>query len=456
MKKILYMIISMVALSSCHVYRSYERPSELPTEGLFEYNDTVSVSDTTSIGDLPWEEMFQDTLLQSLIRTGIENNTDLQIAVLRVDQAMAKLKAARLSFLPSLNLSPQASLNSNIGNNTTKTYQLPVMAEWEIDLFGKLRNAKKATQADLLQQKAYQQVVKSELIASIANNYYSLMMLDEQMRISLATIEIWKEQLRVMEAKFKVGEEKENAISQARANLHELNVTNNDLQRQIKETEFSLCTLLGTTYRHIQRSSIEQQVFPDYTKIGLPIRLLSRRPDVVQAEMSLASAYYTTNQARAAFYPSLTLSGSLGWTNALGQMVSNPGNWILSAVASLTQPIFNKGKLVSNLRVSKDEEQIALLTFKQTILEAGEEVNNNLYAADIAKSNLENRINQCNELNNAVQMSETLYKNGEATYLDLLTARQSLLNAQLNLVSDRFTYCQSIINLYNALGGGAE
>lgn len=275
-------------------------------------------------------------------------------------------------------------------------------------------------------------------------------------RISLATIEIWKEQIRVMEAKFKVGEEKENAISQARANLHELNVTNNDLQRQIKETEFSLCTLLGTTYRHIQRSSIEQQVFPDYTKVGLPIRLLSRRPDVVQAEMNLASAYYTTNQARAAFYPSLTLSGSLGWTNALGQMVSNPGNWILSAVASLTQPIFNKGKLVSNLRVSKDEEQIALLTFKQTILEAGEEVNNNLYAADVAKSNLENRISQCNELNNAVQMSETLYKNGEATYLDLLTARQSLLNAQLSLVSDRFTYCQSIINLYNALGGGAE
>lgn len=456
MKKILYMIISMVALSSCHVYRSYERPSELPTEGLFEYNDTVSVSDTTSIGDLPWEEMFQDTLLQSLIRTGIENNTDLQIAVLRVDQAMAKLKAARLSFLPSFNLSPQASLNSNIGNNTTKTYQLPIMAEWEIDLFGKLRNAKKATQADLLQQKAYQQVVKSELIASIANNYYSLMMLDEQKRISLATIEIWNEQIRVMEAKFKVGEEKENAISQARANLHELNVTNNDLQRQIKETEFSLCTLLGTTYRHIQRSSIEQQVFPDYTKVGLPIRLLSRRPDVVQAEMNLASAYYTTNQARAAFYPSLTLSGSLGWTNALGQMVSNPGNWILSAVASLTQPIFNKGKLVSNLRVSKDEEQIALLTFKQTILEAGEEVNNNLYAADIAKSNLENRISQCNELNNAVQMSETLYKNGEATYLDLLTAQQSLLNAQLSLVSDRFTYCQSIINLYNALGGGAE
>lgn len=224
-----------------------------------------------------------------------------------------------------------------------KTYELPIQASWEIDLFGNLRNAKKGSQATLLQQEAYRQAVRSDLIASIANGYYSLLMLDGQLEISRATLEVWKEQIRVMESKFKVGEETENAVSQARASLHELEATHNDLLRQQREAENALCTLLGTTARSIERGSLEQQTFPERINAGLPVRLLSKRPDVVQAEMVLANAYYTLNQARSAFYPSLTLSGSAGWTNSLGQVVSNPGGWILSAVASLAQPIFNRG-----------------------------------------------------------------------------------------------------------------
>lgn len=190
--------------------------------------------------------------------------------------------------------------------------------------------------------------------------------------------------------------------------------------------------------------------------MGVPLRLLSKRPDVREAEMTLASAYYTTNQARSAFYPNLTLTGSAGWTNALGQVVTNPGGWILSAVASLTQPIFNRGKLISNLRVSKDEEQIALLNYKQTLLDAGQEVSDALYAVESAQRNLEIHQKQCRELERTVETSEVLYKTGNATYLELLTAQQSLLNARLNLVSDSFTHCQSIITLYNALGGGSN
>ena len=256
-----------------------------------------------------------------------------------------------------------------------KTYELPIQASWEIDLFGNLRNAKKGSQATLLQQEAYRQAIRSDLIASIANGYYSLLMLDGQLEISRATLEVWKEQIRVMESKFKVGEETENAVSQARASLHELEATHNDLLRQQREAENALCTLLGTTARSIERGSLEQQTFPERINAGLPVQLLSKRPDVVQAEMTLANAYYVSNQARSAFYPNLTLSGNAGWTNSLGQVVSNPGGWILSAVASLTQPIFNRGKLISNLRVSKDEEQIALLAYKQALLDAGQEVN---------------------------------------------------------------------------------
>lgn len=446
----------MALLSSCHIYRNYQRPEDLPVDSLYQDMNGSGADDSLTLGDLPWQEVFQDTLLQDLIRYGLENNADMQTALLRVDQAKAQLTAARLSFLPSLTLSPQGTLTGTNGNKAVKTYELPVQASWEIDLFGSLRNAKKGTQAALLKQKAYQQAVRAELIATIANDYFSLLMLDEQLEISQTTLDIWKEQIRTMESKFKVGEETENAITQARASLYELEATHNDLLRQQHEAENALCTLLGTTSRSIQRGSLEEQRFPEQFYVGVPLRLLSKRPDVVQAEMTLANAYYATNQARSAFYPNLTLAGSAGWTNSLGQAVTNPGGWILSAIASLTQPIFNRGKLASNLRVSKDEEQIALLAYKQALLDAGQEVNDGLYATESVKRSLDSHLKQCSELKRAVQTSEALYRTGNATYLELLTARQSLLNARLNVVSDKFTYCQSVINLYNALGGGCE
>lgn len=448
--------INMVLLSSCHIYRNYQRPDNLPTDSLFRDADNQPVTDSLSLGDLPWQEIFQDTLLQQYIRYGLEHNTDMQTALLRVDQAKAQLTAAKLSFLPSLTLSPQGTLTSTAGSKTVKTYELPVQASWEIDLFGNLRNAKKGTQATLLQQQAYQQAVRSELIAGIANTYYSLLMLDEQVAISQSTLEVWKEQVRTMEARMKVGEETENAVTQARASLYELEATHNDLLRQQRETENSLCTLLGMTSRSLERGTLDKQIFPETLPTGIPVRLLSRRPDIVQAEMTLANAYYTTNQARSAFYPNLNLSGSAGWTNALGQAVTNPGDWILSAVASLTQPLFNRGKLISNLRVSKDEEQIALLNYRQTLLDAGQEVNDALYATESAGRSLESHRKQCRELERTVQTSEALYRTGNATYLELLTARQSLLNARLNVVTDSFTQCQAVINLYQALGGRAE
>lgn len=456
MRKIIYLLMSAIALCSCHIYTDYRRPAGLPADSLYRETDGNRTDDSLTLGDLPWQEIFRDTLLQELIRYGLEHNTDMQTALLRVDQAKAQLKAARLSFLPSLTLSPQGALTGTDGSKTVKTYELPVQASWEIDLFGNLRNAKKGVQSTLLQQKAYQQAVRSELIATIANDYYSLLMLDEQLEISRATLEVWNEQIRTIESKFKVGEETENAVTQARASLYELEASHNDLLRQQREAENALCTLLGMTSRTIPRGSLAAQYLSEKINTGVPLRLLSRRPDVVQAEMALANAYYTTNQARSAFYPNLTLAGSAGWTNSLGQAVTNPGGWILSAVASLTQPIFNRGKLISNLRVSKDDEQIALLNYKQALLDAGQEVNDALYATESVQRSLDSHRQQCRELERTVQTSEALYRTGNATYLELLTARQSLLNARLNVVSDRFARCQAVINLYNALGGGCE
>lgn len=457
MKQIFLLTLSIIVLNSCSIYRNYSRPGNLPTDSLYrDMTCNGHSNDTLSLGDLPWQAIFKDSILQELIRYGLTNNTDMQVALLRVEQAQAQLKAARLAFLPSLTLSPNGTLSHQADNGTSKTYELPVQASWEVDLFGNLRNAKKETQASLLQQEAYKQVVQSELVATIANDYYTLLMLDEQITISQSTLAIWKEQIRTMEILFKTGEETENALTQNRASLYELEATHNDLLRQQREAENALCTVLGIPSQNIQRGVLAEQSVPDTLSVGIPVRLLSKRPDVVQAEMELAAAYYSTNQARSAFYPNLTLSGSAGWTNALGEIVTNPGNWILSAIGSLTQPIFNRGRLVSNLKVSKAEEEIAQLNYKQTLLEAGQEVNDALYATESAQRSLSYHQQQCKELERTVKSAECLYFTGNATYLEVLSARQTLLTAQLNVVTDRFTQLQSVINLYKALGGGSQ
>lgn len=457
MRHIIILIAICALMCGCSVYRNYERPDNLPVDSLYR-NDvsTLSSSDTVSLGNLSWKEVFCDTILQNLIEYGLINNTDMQVALLRLDQAQAKLSSAKLAYLPSFSISPQVSISKSDGSAVLKSYQIPLQAEWEIDLFGKLRNAKKEAQATMLEQQAYCRVVQTELIANIANGYYSLLMLDEQLRITDNTIDLWKEQVRTMESMWKVGEITENAVTSARASLSGIEATRLELERQQYETENSICVLLGISSRHINRGSLEGQCVTEQLSTGVPLQLLSRRPDIVQAEMNLAAAYYSTGQARAAFYPSLVLSGSIGWTNSLGQAIQNPGGWILSALASLTQPIFNKGKLISNLRVSKDEEQIALLNYKQALLNAGQEVNNALFACESYSQLIETHNQQCRELQRTVFTTESLYRTGNATYLELLTAQHSLLNTQLDLVADRVAYLQSIITLYNSLGGGSD
>lgn len=458
MKQILYFIIFAAAMStSCSIYRNYQRPAEeeLPVENLYRFTDSIAAADTASLGDLPWQELFTDPRLQELINHGLENNTDMQVALLRLDQTQARLTAAKLSFLPSVEFSPGLSVAKEGSSAAIKSYELPLAASWEIDIFGSLRNAKQEAKAAMLSQTAYKQAVRSQLIASIASGYFSLMALDEQVDISLETLDTWREQVRTMEALLKVGEETENAVTQARASLYELEASHNDLQRQQREAENALCTLLGMTPQAIARNTLADQQMPKETNTGVALRLLSKRPDVIQAEMTLAQAYYATNVARAAFYPRLTLSGSAGWTDEIGNAVANPGRWILQALASLAQPIFKRGELISDLRVAKDEEQIALLNYKQALLDAGREVNDALYASQSALRSLESHRRQCAELSRSVTTAEALYRTGNATYLELITARQSLLSARLNLVDDRLAALQAVVNLYQALGGGS-
>ena len=461
MKKHIIGIMCLTAMmSSCHIYKSYDRPETIDASGIYRdpasATDTLAVADTTNMGNLPWKDVFRDPQLQALIEEGLANNVDMQAAILRVEEAKVMLTAAKLSYLPSVNLAPQGTLSSFDKSKPSQTYQLPVAASWEIDLFGKLLNAKRGQRAAYLQSQYSQQAVRSQIICGIANIYYSLLMLDRQVEITTETVDIYKENVRTMEAMKIAGMTTEAAVAQTRAVYHQVQASLLDLKRQVRETENSLCVLLAKAPQAIERGTLDAQVMPEDLAAGIPLQLLENRPDVKIAEMTLASAYYTTNQARSAFYPSITISGTAGWTNSAGAAIINPGKVILSAVASLAQPIFNNGKLIANLKVSKAEEEIARMNYQQTILEAGQEVSDALYLYDTQNKKLIQDRNQVDQLDKAVIYTKALFQSGDATYLEILTAQQSLLSAQLTEVSDNFQRMQAVINLYSALGGGRQ
>jgi len=456
MKKQLIEIMCAVALlSSCHIYKSYKRP-DVSTSGI--YRDTVSVkdslvSDTTNMGNLPWKEVFRDPGLQTLIEKGLSHNVNLQTAMLLVEEAKASLLAARLAFAPSVALAPQGTV-ARFDGVTAKTYTLPVTASWEVDAFGGLLNAKRGAKTSLLQSEAYRQAVKTQVVANIANCYFTLLMLDEQLDITEKTAKIWGENVQTMKVMKKAGMTNEAGVSQSEATYYQVNATLPDLRRQIRETENTLSLLLGQGPRQIERGTLADQQMPVKLSVGIPLQMLSNRPDVKQAEMTLATAYYSTNEARSAFYPQITLSGLAGWTNNAGSVIVDPGKFLLSFAGSLTQPLFAKGTNIARLKIAKAEQQAALLAFQQSILAAGTEVSNALYQYQSAGEKCIQRKQQIESLNSSVDKTQQLMKYGSSTYLEVLTAQQSLLSARLSDVADRFERIQAVINLYQALGGG--
>ena len=455
-KQIILMMCAAALFSSCGIYNSYKRPNDITVEGL--YRDTVAVndtlvSDTTNMGNVSWREMFRDPKLQTLIEQGLAHNTDLQTAMLQVKQAQASLMTARLSFLPSFTLSPQGGITKMENTPSYRTWQAPINASWEADLFGNLLNTSRGAKASLLQSEAYEQAVRSQVIANIANLYYTLLMLDRQLEISEETQVKWDQTLTMMKSMMEAGMSNKAGVAQTEASCYAVAASIAEIRQTIRETENSLSTLLGMTPQHIDRGRLEDQVMPEEINAGVPLQLLSNRPDVRSAEMSLASAFYLTNKARSAFYPNISVTGTLGWTNGTTGTI-NPAEIIKNAIVSLTQPIFNRGALIANLKITKAQQEQARLNFQQTLLNAGAEVSNALYAYQTVGEKSQQRDMQVKALEDAVEATVGLMSVGETTYLDVITAQQSLLSAQLTQVQDDYDYLQSVINLYQALGGG--
>lgn len=437
-------------MTGCSIYKPYSRP-EVQTEGL--YRDLEETKDTASIATLGWRNLFSDKNLQALIDKGLERNTDLRVAHTRVKAAEAVLMNARLSYLPSVVLAPDGSISGTEGAKAIKTYNLAASVSWEIDLFGKVTNAKREALAALEGSRAYRQAVETQLIATIANSYYMLLMLDRQLIISEQTLITWKETEHSIEALKRAGKSNDAAVLQAKANRLALEASVVSIRKSIRETENVLSALLADTSHDIMRGALQKQQFPDTLSAGLPVQLLANRPDVRQAEWNLAQAYYATNAARSAFYPSLTLSGSIGWTNNVGGVVVNPGSWLFSAVGSLMQPLFNKGTNIANLRQAKARQEEALLLFQQSLLDAGKEVNNALTRWQSARIRMDYVNQQIMTLQEAVRKTELLMQHTSTNYLEVLTARQRLLEAELTQAQDKFEEIQGVIDLYHAVGG---
>lgn len=465
-KQIIYVVVASALLSSCNIYKSYKRPDDIKIDGLFR--DTASVSltggygetngDTATIASLPWREVFTDPQLQILIEQGLASNTDLQSAQLSVKQAEASLMSSKLAFLPSFTLAPQGTISSFDQSKASQTYQLPITASWQIDLFGDLLNAKRGAKASLLQSKAYKQAVQTQLVAAIANYYYTLLMLDEQLAITQETAVKWEENVATMKAMKDAAMTNEAAVTQSEATYYSVLASIPELKQTIRETENNLCVLLGQAPQAISRGTLASQQMPAYVSAGVPLQLLANRPDVKAAEMALATAYYATNRARSAFYPLVNITGSLGWTNSAGGAIVNPGKLLASVVGSITQPLFQRGSLIAQLKITKAQQEQAKLSFQQALLNAGNEVSNALfqYQTNLEKETI--RRQQVEALEKSVDFTTDLFKSGTegTSYLEIITAEQSLLSARLSEVSDTFSKIQAVVNLYQAVGGGQE
>lgn len=459
MKKTNIIIIAFAALllTGCKsLYGNYERP-DVKTSGIVRdpVDDKGALAGSNDFGNLPWRSVFTDPQLQTLIEKALENNPDLLNAALNIDIAEQQLRASKLAFLPSVVFAPNGSI-SHFGTHTSSTqaYTLPVTASWDVDLFGKLRSQKKAAQMALIQSRDYKVAVQTNLICNVANLYYTLLMLDRQKQIVDDMSGLTKNTWDMMKLQMEFGRARSTSVQSAEAAYYSVQTQGADIKRQIRETENTLSLLLGEPAQSIARGSLENQSLPTNFSGGIGVQLLSNRADVHANEMALAQCFYNIQEARSRFYPALNISPTGAWTNSNGLV--NPGKLLLSVVGSLTQPIFMRGQLKAGLRVAEDRYKQAYNTWQNSILKAGAEVSNALVAYNSADEKNKLQQQQIDVLNQNVDHTQMLYAQSSSSYLEVITAQQSLLNAEISQVQEQFTKLQAIVNLYNALGGGSK
>ena len=466
-KNIFIAVAASLMLTGCGLYDKYEQKTEIPAN---VFGTQIEGNGGESLAQLSWREFFTDPLLQQLIEQVLANNTDLNSARIAVEKSEAALKAAKLAYLPSLYLAPQGTLAKFDDNPWSKTYNLPLQLSWDVDVFGSITNQKRASQAVLLQAQMGEEAIRTNLISAVAQQYYMLQLLDRQLEILTITDSLWNASLETQKTLWENGKAYSTAVNQMESSYLNVKTQIVDTRRNILATENALCRLMATGPQHIARKNwgssalenrpenpVGQRMFdPQFLKVGVPATMLELRPDIRMANHAMAEAFYNTQAARSAFFPSITLTGTAGWTNSAGSMVVDPGKLLLSAVGQLTQPIFARGKLKANLKISQLTQEDLQQKYVQTVIDAGNQVNEALADCQAAREKYGYYRRQVEVLYDAYTGTHELMDNGKASYIEVLTAQENLLSAQLNEAANMYKGAQAVIALYIALGGGTK
>ena len=446
-RRMCVVLLCTVLLAACSLYRKYDATPQVP-ENLM--GNVVQDGDTACLGDVGWREIFTDTLLQKLIERAWVNNTDVQVAELTIAQAQNDMMAARLVYLPMLSFEPGGSI-SRLNGTTTRIYDIPLVATWQLNIFGQVTSKKRQAEAEKAMQESHRQAVRASLAANVANTYYSLVMLDHELEILLQTQVVWEESLESMRILYEAGLYPSPAVYRMEASLAAVQSGIAEIRENILSAESTLCRLLSETPHAIERSTFGSFRMPEVLSVGVPLRLLSARPDVRMAEKNVEVAYYVAQQAHQSFYPDITISANIGWSN--GQGLVNPSKFLLEALGSIVQPLFQQGKLKARYRNAQIEQEKMRLQFVQTLLNAGNEVYRHLHTCRKAEQKATYIAAAIAAMEEAYMGTRELMKNGTNTYLEVLTAQEDLLSAQLTEVENRYDGIQALINLYTALGG---
>lgn len=441
MKKYLLLTAMLLGLSGCALYKQYESTSEAPVALMGE-----GVEAGESMAVVPWRTFFPDAKLQALIEEGLEHNSNLKISTFNIEIAEVSLQTARLAWLPSLNLTPsfqyQGSASYNVGAGL----------QWDLDFFGGISSRRRQAQALLAQVKDEKTAVQTRLVADIANGYHMLQMQDRQLDLMDQAIVLWEQSLDIQRTLMENGKAYSTSVNQMEASLLGVRAQRADLANDIRDTENALCVLLGRTPGHVEREPMAHFIFPVEVGLGLPGDLLRNRADIRAAEHGIEKAYYVQQEALSNFFPKITLGGNIGLAGVIG----SPASLAYSTIASLAQPLFNQGRIRGNYKTAQMRQEQAREQFIGAVLKAGSEVNSLIADCETAAQKAEIFSRQIDVLQKAYDGTHELMKNGKANYLEVITAQEAFLKAQLSEVANTFNGNQAIINLYIALGGGVE
>ena len=467
MRKVFLSFAACLMFTGCGLYNKYEQKAEAPADVFGTIQDATAGD--ASLAELSWREFFTDPLLQQLIEQVLANNTDLNSARIAVEKSEASLHAAKMAYLPSLYFSPQGTLAKFDDSPWSKTYNLPLQLSWDVDVFGSITNKKRASKAVLLQAQMSEEAVRTNLISAVAQQYFMLQLLDRQLEILTQTDSLWNASLETQKSLWENGKAYSTAVNQMESSYLNVKTQIVDTHRNILATENALSRLMANTPQHIERkkwgssaledrpeNTIGQRIFdPQFMKIGVPAKMLELRPDIRMANHVMEEAFYNTQAARAAFFPSITLTGTAGWTNNGGEII-NPGKMLWNVVGQLTQPIFARGKINANYKISQLTEEDLQKKYVQTVIDAGNQVNEAIADCQTAREKYAYYRRQVEVLYDAYRGTHELMDNGKASYIEVLTAQENLLSAQLNEAMNMYKGTQAVIALYIALGGGTK